>query len=180
MSKEEDSDYQKVKEGNISLVLESYNEIFSSFDPRFYTSRALSHDFLSECQRATLDKGDKIELRLLVPKEKRSYIEEAKIKKRLSEHFVKHFKEKEKEQKKVRFQGIFWFFLGFLIMALEFILMHYGKGIFPSLLTILATPAGWFFFWEGLDKVFIYSKENKLEYDFYKKMSKSEISFFEY
>ena len=36
------------KEGNVSLVLESYNDIFSDFDPRNYSERALSDDFLIE------------------------------------------------------------------------------------------------------------------------------------
>ena len=180
MTKEEESDYIKFKEGNISLVLDSYDDIFSTFDPRLYSSRALSDDFITECKRATFDKGDEIELRLLVPKDKRSYMEEVKIKKRLKEHFLKHSKEKEKEIKKLKLIGIRWFFLGFLIMGLQVILLRYGKGLILDFLSIILTPAGWFFFWEGLGKIFIDSKSIKSDHDFYRKMSKAEVYFFEY
>ncbi|MFA5953386.1 MAG: hypothetical protein WC812_02220 [Candidatus Pacearchaeota archaeon] len=179
MVKKEESSLN-LKERNISLVLDSYEDIFSSFDPRLPDSRAISDDFLSECKRATLDKGEDLELRLFIPKIKRSYLEEVKIKKRLKEHFLKHHKEKEKERKKVRYSGLIWFFLGVLIMSLETFFIKYREGWIIEFLIIISTPASWFFFWEGLDKIFITSKENKIDYDFYKKMHKSEISFFEY
>ena len=45
-----------LREGNISLILDSYNDMFSDFDPRSFSERALSDDFLSECKRAARDK----------------------------------------------------------------------------------------------------------------------------
>ena len=84
------------KHGNISLILDSYNDIFSSFDPRPYNEKALSDDFLIECKRAARDKDDHgFELILSVPKLKRNVNDEFKIKKRLREHFHKHSLEKE-------------------------------------------------------------------------------------
>ena len=82
----------EIKEGNISLILESYNDIFSSFDPRPSSERALSDDFLIECKRSARDKEGVFELRLLLPPHKRNTNEEAMIKKRLKDHFKKHFK----------------------------------------------------------------------------------------
>src|SRR3989344_8520573 len=86
-----------LREGNISLILDSYDDIFSDFDPRDYSEKSLSDDFLVECKKAAIDKNDKLELRFLVPKQKRNLIEEVLIKKRLKEHFQKHFKEKKEE-----------------------------------------------------------------------------------
>lgn len=169
----------KIREGNISLVLDSYDDIFSDFDPRPYSVRALSDDFLLECKKATLDKKDKIELRLLVPENKRNPIDEIKIKKRLKEHFNKHFKEEQKEIKKIKTNGVFWFFCGAIVMTLSLFLLNYQNFLF-RLLLIMAEPAGWFFFWEGLSKFFIISNEHKPGYEFYKKMSNSEILFFDY
>ncbi|NYT12918.1 MAG: hypothetical protein GKC01_00225, partial [Candidatus Methanofastidiosa archaeon] len=63
-----------LREKNISLILDSYDDLFSDFDPRPYSVRGLSDDFLIECRRAV--RGIKtespvLELRLLVPKNKR-------------------------------------------------------------------------------------------------------------
>jgi hypothetical protein len=41
-------------------------------------------------------------------------------------------------------------------------------------------PAGWFFVWEGFERIFDYTKEKKPEIEFYKKMSKVEIGFITY
>jgi len=44
-------------------------------------------------------------------------------------------------------------------------------------LLILFEPAGWFFFWEGLDQVVFESKKTKPDLEFYEKMAKSDIYF---
>jgi hypothetical protein len=178
---EEVNEYQlsRIKENNFSLILKSYDDIFSIFDPRLFNSRALSDDFLAECKRAVRDKESGIELRLFVPKNKRSYLEEIKIKRRLKEHFHKHFREKQNEIKKIKLVGFFWFVLGVAVMIGESFLILYS-GFISNLLKIILMPAGWFFFWEGLGKVFIYSKEKKPDYNFYKKMANVEITFLHY
>ena len=37
-----------LQQSEISLLLDSYDDIFSDFDPRPYNQRALSQDFLAE------------------------------------------------------------------------------------------------------------------------------------
>jgi len=176
---EKEIDSVKLREGNISLILDSYHDIFSDFDPRPYSVKALSDDFLLECRKAAVVKKNKIELRFLVPKNKRNYHDEIKIKKRLKEYFYHHFKEQELEIKKIKMGGFFWFIAGAIIMGLISFLLSYQKFLF-KVLVIMAEPAGWFFFWEGLSKFFIDSKKILPEYDFYKKMSNSEIYFLDY
>ena len=73
-----------LKQSNISLILDSYEDIFSSFDARPYSEKALSVDFLAECKNAVRDKGEfEIEMRLLMPKDKRNLKQETIIKKRI-------------------------------------------------------------------------------------------------
>ena len=171
----------KLRQGNISLVLDSYEDIFSDFDPRHYPERALSDDFLVECRRASVDKDeDEIELRLLVPKQKRSLRDESLIKKRLREHFKKHYFEKHKEIKKYKREGFGWIILGVLI----FVGIFYGSLKFENstlvkFISILEIPS-WFLIWEGLGKVLIYSKEKLPDFEFYKKMHSASIDFFNY
>lgn len=166
---------------DIPLVLDSYVDLFSDFDPRPYSERALSEDFLFECKKASVEKRGKIHLRLFIPKSKRNSLDEIKIKKRLKEHFHKHFIEKKREIDKIKIDGFTWFLVGCLIMILTAVFLNESQGNFLfNLLITLAHPAGWFFLWEGLDKILITSKEHKPYYDFYRKMSNSVVSFLDY
>jgi len=169
------------KEGNISLILDSYDDIFSDFDPRNYSERALSDDFLLECKKAARDKDDRLELRFLAPKNKRDFKDEIRIKKRLKEHFQRHHKELDNEIKGIRWKGISWIALGAVLMlAATFLLGFKDKNFFYNLLIIIVEPAGWFTFWEGLNMLYFTTKEKMPDYNFYKKMSKSEIVFLDY
>lgn len=175
------SDTVVLREGNISLILDDYDDIFSDFDPRPYDTKALSDDFLIECRKATRDKENELELRLLVPKNKRNIGDEIKIKKRLKSHFQKHFMLESKEQKAIKAEGLIWFFIGTGLILLNSFLAakNYPYFIFRIIETMME-PAGWFGLWEGMYKVFITAKENKPDYDFYKKMNSAKIYFFEY
>jgi hypothetical protein len=160
----------------VLLILGSYEDIFSDFDPRPHSQKAISGDFLLECKNASLDK-DKVKLKLFVPKQKRNLKEEIKIKKRLKEHFGKHFREKKKEIRKIRMQGAFWAVIGSLMMLLSAFLISMQGSFLLHLLMTLVQPAGWFFLWEGLGKILIVPLEKKPDYSFYKKMAGAEISF---
>ena len=51
----------------ISLIIDTYDDIFSDFDPRPYSQRALSDDFLLEARKASKDKvSGTFELNFLV------------------------------------------------------------------------------------------------------------------
>ncbi len=168
-----------LREGNISLILDSYDDIFSDFDPRPYNIKALSDDFLLECKKASVDKDKELELRFLVPRNKRKTNEEYEIRKRLRNHFQKHFKEKENEIRGIKKNGLIWFFLGAIVMFAS-TFFYELTGLLFKFLFITSQPAGWFFFWEGLGKIFIESKKKKPDYNFYRKMSKAKIYFLDY
>lgn len=166
------------KHKNIPLILNSYDDIFSDFDPRPYTERALSDDFLIECQRAARDKEVYgVELILSMPKLKRSFADEFKIKKRLKDHFKKHFLEKNKEVKGIKKQGLVWILIGSVLLFANTFIKTYSPSFFLNMIGLLMEPASWFSFWEGLAKIFIHSKEKIPDYDFYKKMADVQINF---
>jgi len=170
-----------LREGNISLILDSYDDLFSDFDPRPYSEKALSEDFLAECSRAVRDKEGGVELRLLVPSSKRKISEEIKIKRRLKSYFHKHFKEKEKEIKKARGVGLFWVFLGTAIMIGSTFLHRFeSESFFFDLIFVISEPAGWFTFWEGLHQVFLDYKEKLPSYNISKKLADVDIKFTDY
>lgn len=170
-----------LREGNISIILDSYDDIFSDFDPREYSEKALSDDFLIECKKASKDKKSGAGLRFFAPKEKRNLKHEQMIKRRLREHFQKHFKEKELEIKRIKREGFVWFILGAVIMiGGTFLYPVRDRGFLYTLAFIMSEPASWFFFWEGLGKIFITSKRELPDYEFYKKMSRVPIDFHDY
>ena len=71
-----------LKQGNISLILDGYEDLFSDFDPRPYSKRTLSDDFIFECKKAVRENKvefHNLELRLLIPKYKRKTNEEVII-----------------------------------------------------------------------------------------------------
>jgi hypothetical protein len=164
---------------DILIVLDSYEDIFSDFDARSYSEKTLSVDFLSECRKASLDKEDKINLKLFVPKNKRSPSDEIKIKKRMKEHFFHHLQLEKKEIDRDNLIGFNWFIAGCVLTVLTVILMN-TENFGLKILVNIAHPGGWFFFWEGLGKLVLDYKSRHANYKFYKKMSNSLISFYDY
>lgn len=175
---------RNVEQGSeISLWLTGYDDLFSSFDPRPYSHRALSVDFLSETKKSSVDKElGKLDLELLVPKNKRDKSQEEIIKKRLKEHFNKHHNILRKETGKMVAQGLSLGVIGILLMFIAtLVLFIYGKNtLFVSFLIILLEPAGWFIFWKGLEVAFFESKQLKSDLKYYEKMSKCNTSFVSY
>lgn len=179
MDPEKRGEKVNLREGNISLSINSYNYLFSDFDPRDYSEKILSEDFIEECRRAVREKEEKIELILLCPKSKRNLKDETKIKRRLKEYFSYNLKKEHESRTKLKIEGVFWFLMGTVVMILATLLA--GKtNFFLRLLEIMAIPAGWFLFWEGLGKLMITSRERLSDYRFYEKMSKADIIFADY
>ncbi|MBI4652464.1 hypothetical protein HY745_14550 [Candidatus Desantisbacteria bacterium] len=72
----------------VSLQIDSYDDIFSDFDPRPFSERTLSDDFLLESKKAFREKeSGRFELRFLIPIKERKLESEKIIKKRLTDHF---------------------------------------------------------------------------------------------
>lgn len=165
---------------DILLVLDSYDDLFSDFDPRPYSKKALSEDFLVECKKASLDKKGKIQIKFFLPKQKREPMDEIKIKKRMKEHFHKHMIQNRRIIEKIRTKGFGWFIAGSSLIVITAILPDEFSSVFMKVLINLAHPGGWFFLWEGLAKLLITTKEKKPNYEFYKKMVNANISFFDY
>lgn len=165
----------------ISLWLDTYDDIFSDFDPRPYSERALSVDFLDEVKRASRERASGIlELKLLIPKDMRNSEKESSIKKRLHEHFKKHHAILKKEKKKIVKTSIFTCLIGFTMMAFASLLRTLHPTVFNSILMVLFEPAGWFAVWFSLDRIFYLVKGKRPDLEFYGKMSKSGISFISY
>ena len=169
-----------LREGNIALILDSYDDIFSDFDPRPYSQKALSDDFLAECRRASRDKQEAgLELRLFLPKDKRLLSEEMMIRRRLKNHFEKHYIEKVTDLKAIKKRGLLWVLIGAISLLISTSIEKY-QNFLIDFLFIVSQPAGWFLMWSGLEEIFIDPRDKKPELEFYKKLAKAKITFYSY
>lgn len=163
----------------LHIALDTYDDIFSDFDPSGYEHRILSDDFVKEMQKRYVEtsKGD-IEIRFSIPAVMRSGKIENLIKKRLKEYFQNQMKLLDTEIGKRRRSGAIYFSFGFLVLVITF----YAETLFQSshnaqILAALLTPLGWFGMWEGTS-LFIqapikYEEQKK----FYFKFSKASYVF---
>ena len=162
----------------IRMQLEKYNDIFSDFDSRSYSEKALSDDFLAEAKKASFDRPEEIDILFFLPKTKRDNKIEATIKKRLLAHFKHHHFILQKENKGIVRMGVLFLIVGVILMLLAtYFLFQYEHNILASFGIILFEPASWFLFWEGLNLIIFTSKNKKPELDFYEKMSRTRIFF---
>lgn len=166
----------------ISLLLHEYDDIFSDFDPRSYSQKALSEDFLSELKRASIDKADgPLEIRFMMPADRRNLERENIIRKRLRSHFKRHHDIIKKEHKKLRRYGITLAALGVILIIIDSYIYPFKDTDFLSRVAFLALePTGWFVTWTGLERFFYGPEKMKAEKEFYRKMMTCEIRFFGY
>lgn len=169
----------------ISLRLDQYDDIFSDFDIRPYSSRALSIDFLDEVKRAARDKQEgKIELILHLPKKKRNESHETKIKERLATHFKRHHHLLLQEKRHILRIGIRMILVGILCMLAATFVLFYNtrRNLLLSFIVVFLEPAAWFLVWEGMEQCLYNSKSTNPDLQFYRVMSNSSghISFKSY
>ncbi len=166
----------------ISLMLDTYDDIFSDFDPRPYSERALSDDFLVEMKRASRDKpSGGISLNMQIPKREHNLGTEKIIKNRLRDHFKHHHDILHAEIQKLRIQGTLIAIIGFVLMGTA--IMLGDLGITPRIVTmalVVLEPSGWFAMWFGFDKIFYTAGSRKPDLTFYEKMIKCDIVFLPY
>lgn len=140
----------------IVIRLDTYEDIFSDFDPRPYSQRALSEDFLKEAQRRYLeDKKGRFEVRFSIPSSERDLKAESLIKKRLREHFALAIRREEELIKNTKNRGYLYIFSGAMVLLANvytFFLFN-EESLMYQLLTVLLVPAGWYGMFTGIGKV---------------------------
>ncbi|MBN1793184.1 hypothetical protein JW826_05880 [Candidatus Woesearchaeota archaeon] len=166
---------------NVALRLERYEDVFSDFDPRPFSERALSDDFLAESRKVARDKRGSLELELLVPEALHQSAIDAKVRKRLKDHFIKHRDQLVLDNKAIHRKGVMITLSGFVLMVLATFLYDWESPLFVfSFIRTMIEPAGWFMVWFGLDQLFYTKAQNKADIEFYSKMASASIRFTSY
>jgi hypothetical protein len=184
---ENDRDYLEAKRlsqlhmSEISIITNTYDDIFSDFDPRPFEVRELSDDFLREVRRASTQKASSVELKLMVPKAKRNLQQEAVIRRRILAYFKDRLHHMHAEIGRMRSKSVWYIAAGMALMLLATYVSSLGSQDFiKKFLFVFFEPAGWFIFWTGLDILFVKMADKNDDHDFYRKLAGCEISFVAY
>lgn len=172
-----------IQTAEVSLWLDGYDDIFSDFDPRSYSQRAISDDFLAEMEKVVKERGHgSYKLKFLLSPEARNPDHEQLIRERLRHFFGVKYHQLFKEKRKVIWRGIIFVAFGTILMFLASFIKTYvhPNYFFYNFLIVLAEPAGWFLFWEGLARAMYKAEEIKPKINFFNKMAQSKISFISY
>src|SRR3990172_6758605 len=102
----------------ISLWLDNYDDVFSDFDPRPFSERAISDDFLSEAKKMFRENSKgRFELRLLIPEAVRNSKEESLVSSRLRAYFKGVEKDEQKKMAQEKRAGFLSLALGFSLIS---------------------------------------------------------------
>jgi len=148
---------QRIKDiKEISIAIDTWDDVFSDFDPRPFEIRALSEDFIAELRKRYREsrKGDYL-ITLYAPTSLKDEKREKAVTQRLKKHFKHRSLQRQKELRRIRLRGITFVvfgicFLGFLTLATY---MKYFGELGIEILGIILMPLGWFGIWEGFSKI---------------------------
>lgn len=165
---------------DISIWLDRYDDIFSDFDPRPYSERTLSDDFLIQVKKVSDEQeGNVKELKLSLPANERSNEHENFITKKLSTHFKKNHGQYTKKYKSLCIKGLLCALTGIIVMlTASYVSIQRSDSFLMHAILVVFEPAGWFLVWWGLETIFYKAKKDKIEREFYTKLSNSKISFY--
>lgn len=166
----------------VSLWIDSYNEIFSDFDPRPFSERIISDDFVVQVKRVTKEKNDTISvLKLLLPEGTQNEDSERIIRKRLQTYFSSISDQLQSEMQKTTRKGYVFTVIGVTTMIIAgYIAYLQLPGFTFKLILTLSEPAGWFLLWTGLDLLISLSSIKKSESRFYRRMENIHVEFGSY
>ncbi len=162
----------------ITIWLDGYDDIFSDFDSREYSRRALSDDFLSEVRKMCREEdGDIRDFHLLLPEPVRNKENEAIIVRRLQNYFRKNHARVKQAIASDRNKALLFVFLGLVFLLLAgFISFLKPTHLALHFLIVACEPAGWFLTWMGFD-LLIAIPRKRPELTFYSKLTQSGIRF---
>lgn len=141
---------------SISIAIDTYDDIFSDFDPRDVVDRDLSEDFINElARRHRQGRKGKFDVVLVAPKSVENVAVEKKITARLNRYFHQKYLRYKKSIDELRIRGAIYIAFGMLLLAALTLIAYFGKmdRLAIELMGIIFMPLGWFGIWEGFSKI---------------------------
>jgi len=164
----------------IAIILDVYDDIFSDFDPRPYSQREMSEDFLKEIQRRYMaNKKGRFEIRFSIPSQERDLKAELLIKKRLREQFTFMVKRETENINKTKRRGYLYIVIGAMVLLADtyFFFMFHEESVLYQVLSVMLIPAGWYGMFTGIGKVVDEPFESVEKKALYEKFEKANYVF---
>ena len=164
----------------IAIVIDTWDDIFSDFDPRPLSERMVSSDFINELRKRYKETrlGEYL-ITIYASPALKNLESERIVNKRLKQHFRQKFLHKKKILTFIRIRGAIFVIVG--ICALSFLtLATYYKFLHEltiQLMGIILMPLGWFGLWEGFSKIIDTSPALLEDKKLYEKLSKAKFEF---
>jgi hypothetical protein len=165
---------------SISIAIDTYEDIFSDFDPRDIAQRDLSEDFIIELMRRHRQNPQgRYDVVLVGPKSIEDGLLAKKIIARLNRYFHQKHVRYLKAIKEIRLRGLSYVLFG---MAVLFVLTYFAffeklSGLALQIVGIIFTPLGWFGVWEGFSKIVDIPFDLRSDTQAYEKLSKASYKF---
>jgi hypothetical protein len=168
----------------ITVAIDTLDDIFSDFDPRPLHQRALSEDFLKEIQKFYKESAmGKIIVVFLGPVGLKEILEKNQLEKMIIGHLHQEFRSRSQQATKaingIRTTGVRFIIFGAILLITLTLLQIFQ--FFPQLGLKLGTellmPLAWFGMWEGFSHLVETPYRLKEEVMMYDKLAKAQYSF---
>jgi hypothetical protein len=172
---------QRVKDlKEIAIVIDTWDDVFSDFDPRPLNQRTVSGDFVDELKKRYYEnrKGEFI-VSIYAPQSLQSSESEKMVMQHLKKHFRLRFLQKKKDIARMRIRGLIFVLIGISSLSYLTLATYYKflSEIAIEILGIFLMPLGWFGFWEGLSKLIDMSPVSLRDEKIFEKLSKAVYRF---
>ena len=165
---------------DISIAIDSWDDVFSDFDPSPLEQRILSEDFLLELKKRYREtqRGNFI-ITIYAPLFLKDEASERIISKRLKQYFKLRHLEIQKDINEARRKGVIFIIVGMFFLS-NLTMITYFKmltSLVIDLLSIIVMPLGWFCVWEGFSRIIEPSPLLKQDLELFGKLSKAAFKF---
>ena len=164
----------------VSIAIDNWDDIFSDFDPRPLSERALSEDFIFELKKRYREtrKGNYL-VTIFAPVSLKNEKSERGVMQRLKRHFKHRSLTRQKQLNRIRTRGFLFVIIGILFLGLLTLSTYfrYFSELTIEILGIIFMPLGWFGIWEGFSKIVDTSPIIMQEEILFDKLSRAEYRF---
>jgi len=158
----------------VDIALDSYDDIFSDFDPSPFQTRLMSEDFLNELHgRHTETSKGTFTVSFTLPKALRSEKTESLVRKRIKDYFREMHKKVDKRISDEKKEGIVRIVAGVGIGIAILVVPYLSNPHFAPMLSVLS----WYVLWTGYGHLFDTSPRLEKKRIFAERFMKAEYVF---
>lgn len=164
----------------ITIAIDSWDDVFSDFDPSPIDQRILSEDFLSELKKRYREnqRGNFI-ITIYAPPSMKDDLTEKLVTKRLKQYFKFQHLAVSKEVTTAIRKGFIFVVGGVFALSVQTLLTYFQllERLAIELMGIILMPLGWFGIWEGFSRLIEPAPFLKQEKEIFAKLSRASIKF---